>query len=57
MGALSAEDLRKLKTNKRSSASFSSSTGDASNLVLPFGKNMMAINDALGMHLEARGKT
>jgi hypothetical protein len=55
MGALSAEDLRKLKANKRSSASFSSSTGDASNLVLPFGKNMMAINDALGMHLEARG--
>jgi hypothetical protein len=54
MGVLSAEDLRNLKANKRSSASITSSTGDGSNLVLPNGKNVMAINDALGMRLEAR---
>jgi hypothetical protein len=56
MCALSAEDLCNLKANKRSSASISSSTGDASNLVSPTnGKNMVAINDALAMRLEARG--
>jgi hypothetical protein len=56
MGVLSAEDLRNLKANKRSSASITCSTGDGSNLVLPNGENVTAINDALGMRLEARNK-
>lgn len=57
MGTLSAEDLRNLKANKRSSASISNSAGDASNLVSPNGKNgVMALNDAMGMRLEAREK-
>jgi hypothetical protein len=58
MGEMSTKDLRNLKArNKRSSASISSSAGDASNLVSPTnGKNMMAMNDALGVRMEARGQ-